>query len=530
VPSLKVICPKCFKAQQVVVDIPPGGLDNVCIFCKTAFRVRPPSRSPSGELPAARDTVPRPAGLRPAEQERGKVGKPSEGFPVRDLPVSRDAVPRPSDLPVSRDAVPRPGDLPVSRDAVPRPGDLPVSRDAVPRPGDLPVSRNAVPRPGDLPIDRAALAKPAALPPGPRFPGTRPSATERAPNKTPPLGLALELSLASQQAAAQPLQLGDPSANSLDLEFPDLPPMAPAPGATTRLPAPVAPAVPRSPSAQAQAPASSPRARSTGSAPPPVPARASVAPEQPAPEPPPASVAPPAEQPFRFDQADPVPQAQPADLRPTRTEGKAKAAPRENLDLGFSLELEGDAPVPASGRPSAIPFPSARVANEGSPEAAASDEDVPALAPPTARTATSARARRPVAKRLALPRWAIFATGGVVLAVVATLVLVPILRSAPNPETVLRPFEAELANDTPAAYRKAADQLEKTATAFKDGGAKLQVKAAELLLTAYTVHGGQAAEPDEVAKTILLATPNGYLRAVLPASCRRPASASRPRR
>ena len=134
------------------------------------------------------------------------------------------------------------------------------------------------------------------------------------------------------------------------------------------------------------------------------------------------------------------------------------------------------------------------MANEGSPEAAASDEDVPALAPPTARTATSARARRPVAKRLALPRWAIFATGGVVLAVVATLVLVPILRSAPNPETVLRPFEAELANDTPAAYRKAADQLEKTATAFKDGGAKLQVKAAELLLTAYTVHGGQAAE------------------------------------
>jgi tetratricopeptide (TPR) repeat protein len=99
-----------------------------------------------------------------------------------------------------------------------------------------------------------------------------------------------------------------------------------------------------------------------------------------------------------------------------------------------------------------------------------------------------------VAKRLAIPRWAIVASGGAVLAAAAAFVLVPLLRSAPNPETVLKPFEAELAKDIPASYRMAADQLERTAAAYKDSGAKLQVKAAEILLTGYAVHGGQAAE------------------------------------
>ena len=219
---------------------------------------------------------------------------------------------------------------------------------------------------------------------------------------------------------------------------------------------------------------------------------------------------------FQFDQMDPVPPAQPAaDLRPARTEGKAKAGPRENLDLGFSLELEGDTQGAGSGAPAAIPFPSARVANEALPEAAASDEDVPALAPPTARTAASGRALRPVAKRLAVPRWALFVTGGVVLAAVAAFVLVPLLRSAPNPETVLKPFAAELAKDTPASYRKAADQLERTAAAFKDGGANLQLRAAELLLTVYTVHGGQAADLARAEQLMQAATDKAKLAPLL---------------
>jgi tetratricopeptide (TPR) repeat protein len=213
---------------------------------------------------------------------------------------------------------------------------------------------------------------------------------------------------------------------------------------------------------------------------------------------------------------DPVPQAQPTvGARPVRTEGKTKAGPRENLDLGFSLELEGDAQVSARGASAAIPFPSARVASEASPEAAATDEDIPALAPPTARTAASARARRPVAKRLAVPRWAFWVTGGVALAIVAALVLVPVLRSAPNAETVLRPFEAELAKDTPDSYRKAVDQLDRTAASFKDGGAKLQVKAAELLLTAYTVHGGQAADLARADQLMLGAAGKSKLAPVL---------------
>jgi tetratricopeptide (TPR) repeat protein len=210
---------------------------------------------------------------------------------------------------------------------------------------------------------------------------------------------------------------------------------------------------------------------------------------------PPASVAAPVESLFQFDPLEPVPQAPPAlDVRPARSEGKAKVGPRENLDLGFSLELEGDAQVPSPGTPAALPFPSARVANEGSPEAPASDEEVPALAPPSARPATSARALRPVAKRLVIPRWAFWVAGGVALAVVAALVLVPLLRSAPSPETVLKPFETELAKDRPSSYRKAVDQLDRTATSYKEGGVKLQVKAAELLLTVDTVHGGPAAE------------------------------------
>lgn len=133
------------------------------------------------------------------------------------------------------------------------------------------------------------------------------------------------------------------------------------------------------------------------------------------------------------------------------------------------------------------------MANDGTLEGAGK-EDVPALAPPTTRPAGSARALRPVARRMAVPRWALFAASGAAVAVVAALVLLPVLRSAPSPETVLKPFAAELAKDAPGAYRNAAEQLERAAAAFKEGGARLQLSAAELLLMAYTVHGGQTVD------------------------------------
>jgi hypothetical protein len=182
VSSLKVICPKCFKGQQIVVDIPLGGLDYVCLFCKTTFRVRPPARPSSDELPAV----------------RGVASKSA------DLPAARETMPRPSDLPVPREAIPRPGDLPVDRATVPRPGDLPVS-------------------------------KAPSL--GPNLPV---SSSERVPSKTAPLGLALELSFSDVQKApstSESSTLGDPLADSFDLGFLPPPPASPQAAPPMKVPA-----------------------------------------------------------------------------------------------------------------------------------------------------------------------------------------------------------------------------------------------------------------------------------------------------
>jgi len=515
VPSLKVICPKCFKGQQVVGDIPLGGVDHVCQFCKTTFRVRPPARPSSDDLPIAREVAHRPADLpapREAVPKPGDLPAPREAVPKPgDLPVSRDAVPRPGDLPVSRDAVPKPGDLPVSRDAVPRPGDLPVSRDAVPRPGDLPVPRDAVPRPGDLPVSRDAVPRPGDLPvaKAPSIPIAHP---ERTPIKTPPLGLALDLSFSSEiPLGGEPLSL-------------DLPPMPPPPAhgkppATATPPAPASVAEKRS-----AAPLSKPPvpARTGGATPPPIPrtgtmplvppvAASAPAPslsldrEKPAPGP---AISASHKEPLRPLTLDPpssgpsldsleLDLGPPPEALPTRTSGAAKGggSSGKGVDMGFSLELEGNA-HPHSGAPAAIPFPSARVANEGMAEdaAAGAGSELPSLAPPTSRTASSGRALRPVAKKGGVPKWIFIAAGGAVLAGTAAFLGPPMLRSAPNPETVLKPFAADLANDDLPAYRTGAQKLIATAAPYKDSGAKLRLRAAELLLTAQTVHGGDAAD------------------------------------
>src|SRR5512136_906895 len=97
VTSLKVICPKCIKGQQIVVDIPPGGIDHVCLLCKTSFRVRPPATPSSDDLPAPREAVPRPGDL---PVPRGSLGT------TPDLPAPREAVPSPLDLPAPRETIP----------------------------------------------------------------------------------------------------------------------------------------------------------------------------------------------------------------------------------------------------------------------------------------------------------------------------------------------------------------------------------------------------------------------------------------
>lgn len=175
--------------------------------------------------------------------------------------------------------------------------------------------------------------------------------------------------------------------------------------------------------------------------------------------------------------------------RPTKNETTTG-----NLDLGFSLELEGKPSGATETGRDAIPFPGARVASEGLAEAAAANvNDVPTLAPPTSRGPTPSRALRPTAQRAALPRWTLFAGGGALLAGLAALVLVPLLHSAPSPESIVKPFASALGKDSPAAYQEAADQLGKSAALFKKGNAELRLKAAELLLTAITVHGDDPA-------------------------------------
>jgi tetratricopeptide (TPR) repeat protein len=524
VPPLKVICPKCFKGQQVVGEIPRGGVDHVCLFCKTTFRVKPPAHPSSEDLPAPREAIPHPGDL-PAPREaiprpedlpapREAVPKP-EDLPVpretvpkpgdlpaprdavprpSDLPIDRDAVPRPSDLPIAREAVPRPSDLPIARETVPRPGDLPIDRDAIPRPGDLPLDRDTVPRPGDLPIDRNMVPNPSQLPvaKGPSFGPNLPiSQAGRPPTKTPPLGLALDLSFSGGDA---------PTGNdAFQLELPP-PPAEPAPAFPPYTPPPLPPKKPGM------------------AAPPPVPAAAvqqprtntkpltPLAPQANRPEfdlgvaPQPTSEA---ETPLNLDDIEPAP----ASLRPSRSEGGTKpGGGLDTSDLGFSLELEGDARAASTG-PAAIPFPSARVANEGMGEAAAAINELPTLDPPTNRGATAARALRPQAKKRGLPRWALFAAGGAVLAVAAFIVLSAVLKSSPTPDNVIRSLQPDLAMDKPSAYAKAAELLGQAATPLKEKGARLRAKASELILTAYLAHGGPASDIARAEQLLAGATP-----------------------
>jgi tetratricopeptide (TPR) repeat protein len=460
VSSLKVICPKCFKGQQVVGGVPPGGADHVCVFCKTTFRVKPPARPSSDDLPVPRELLPKPG----------------------DLPAPREAVPKPGDLPVPREAVPRPGDLPVPREAVPKPGDLPVPREAVPKPGDLPVPREAVPKPGGLP---------AAQAPAPGRPIAHPA---RPPAKTPPLGLSLDLSIGSDiPAGGGPLSL-------------DLPPIPPSPAKAP------APTVLSPPSAEKKPPPSPPKppipGRAAGIAPPAartgtmplpplVPSQESPpAPSIPAPkrEPTPAPVAP--SRPLDSLDLDLGPA--PATPLPARASGAGNAANAggKGLDLGFSLELEGNAQTQPAA-PAAIPFRAARVASEGMAEVAAgaAGDQLPTLAPPTAHGTSAGRALRPVARKRAVPKWIFFVAGGLVLAAAAAVIGLPLLRTAPSPDAVLGPFAAELGKDSLPAYHKGAERLTTVAASY--GSARLRLRAAELLLTAQVAHGGG---PENVSK------------------------------
>ena len=441
--ALKAICPKCARGQEVGSDVPAGGIDHVCVYCRTVFKVRPPGN-----------------GL------------------VDNLPAPREAIPRPTDLPVSRDAVPRPGDLPVSRDLVPRPTDLPVSRDTVPRPGDLPVSRDLVPRPDDL-LRSKGGARPRSLP-----------SSEKGSRKTSPLGLALDLSL-----TPHPLATGGGPPLSLDLDAPPSP-VSTAGGLSLDLDgsadAPLAssPAAAGPPKPSPAAPA----AKGTGVAglgrgiatPPPIPVLARV---------PPGGAPVPASPPLTPTGAS-VPKLAP--LIPTGASPPESSPPGSRqssggVDLGFSLELEGDSSSQAGA--ATLPFPGARVASDGLAEAAAAD--LPALQPVAGRAPRRGGALRPVAKKARIPTWAIAVGGGVVVAGVAAVVFLSSSRPAPKVEEVIGPMAAGLLNDNPAAYQSAENRLAQVTAPLQDEGHALRSKAAEITLLDVLVHG---ADPAKIAR------------------------------
>jgi len=533
--SFKVVCPKCFKGQQLVGDVPPAGVSHVCNFCRTTFKVKPPAAAAADNLPTPREAMPRPG----------------------DLPVDRDAMPKPGDLPVAREAVPRPGDLPVARETMPRPGDLPVAREAVPRPGDLPVAREAMPRPGDLPVAKGPSPSPEsqASPPG------------YGPAKTPPLGLGLDLFSDMDLGAGD--RAGAPN-DPLDLAAPPLPSSPPANPFAFSLDAP---ALPESPGQGAPLPQRGPPVLSTragAESPPrpraktmpfPMPAVAAAPPSTPRPgtsslsdlledelpsETDASLVQPSAAKPNPSSLSnlieDELPHrpvgatgASSSPLPVARIKPEKRTAPASQLDLGFSLELEGETlPSPTPGK-DAIPFPGARVANEAGTEAAPpppDEEALPSLAPPMARSPSALRAQRPSAKRETLPRWIFLAGGAGAATALAIFVLLPLLRAAPKPEVVIAGLQAELAKDSLPAYAGAADRLIEAATKARERGDRLRLKAAELLLLADTVHGGNPADLQRAEQLLgvvqtqpKLAAAIGVVRALLAVAKNKPREA-----
>ena len=159
--------------------------------------------------------------------------------------------------------------------------------------------------------------------------------------------------------------------------------------------------------------------------------------------------------------------------------------------MGFSLELEGNGGNSDEAGPDAIPFPKARMASEGMAERAAETDGVPTLAPPMQRRVTAAKALRPDSGKFRIPKWSYFVAGGLVAGLVAYFVVFPMLRFAPRPEVVLRPFAADLAKDDLNAYRAAADRLIAAGKDYKNGVPPLRLRASELLLLSVVVHGDE---------------------------------------
>ena len=162
------------------------------------------------------------------------------------------------------------------------------------------------------------------------------------------------------------------------------------------------------------------------------------------------------------------------------------------MDLGFSLELEGDLGSPQTGA-ATLPFPGARVASEGLAEAAAA-EHLPALQPVAGRAPMRGGALRPVAKKARVPKSAIAVAAAVMVAGAAAAFFFWPSRKAPKADDVIAPMAAGLLNDTPAAYQAAENQLAQVIAPLAEEGDALRSKAAEITFLDVIVHGADAAK------------------------------------
>jgi cellulose synthase operon protein C len=467
----------------------PPALDAAAHMLEDAVPV-PLPQGHSGDLPAARETIPRPA-ARPAR-------------PAVTRPIAPTTLP--DDLLASRDES-LPDNLVASRDALPPLDDL-----LMPDAGRGRGARGASPGRGgqsQMPSLDLASAGPPLAPAGlDLFLGELPAATES------PLA-PLDLEADDPGLALTPLDLHDGGTDpglsqlsfdggaggsplpSLDFGLDEPPPAAGLPGdggdLTLDLDGAGGAAAPvdigsmfDSMLGDGPGPSASPPAK-------PVAAPAPAARQRPAaPATPPRSPARPAPQQPSFLTPAPAPAPQAPAAPAPRFPAPAAPAPAD--DAEFSLTLEGG---PTQGGFEDTPRPAIPLPAKVAAPAPAAGEPLPAgvsrLAPPRRKAEISGPIAVPRSRRTI-----VMAAAGagllVVLAAGAVLVL-PRLRGGTAPAQVVAAMAGDLARDHFPAYQRAADALRDAGGADKQPA--LMAAAAELTLLA---HLGRGAERSKIAQ------------------------------
>ncbi len=188
-------------------------------------------------------------------------------------------------------------------------------------------------------------------------------------------------------------------------------------------------------------------------------------------------------------------------LTPARSAGSAAPPTTGKLDLGFSLEIEGEGASPSA--PAAIPFPGARVASEGQAEALPS-EALPSLAPLSAKTGPRGAGPRPTRRR-GIPGWVLKAALALVVVGAGAFAAVTFLVAPPKADDVLRPLAPELARDSVRAYRSAADMLLQATQSLGSEADGLRARAVEVMSLDALIHGvdgAQLSQADQILAAI----------------------------